>query len=62
VIVAAFIASLNVAVGEAVVLTPVAPPGGATLVTAGGVVSASAVTVTVVFAVAEPEAFVAVNV
>ena len=36
--------------------------GGATLVTVGGVVSASAVTVTVVFAVAEPEAFVAVNV
>jgi hypothetical protein len=69
VIVAAFIASLNVA--RTVVLrdTSVAPDTGATLVTIGGVVSSAggggggaAVTVTVVCAAVDPALFIAVSV
>ena len=56
------IASLKVAVAEAAVSTPVAPPAGDVLVTVGGVVSVTALTVTVAVAVAEPAVFVAVNV
>ena len=67
VIVAAFIASLNVARTVALRETSVAPFTGDTLVTLGGVVSVgggggAAVTVTVACALAEPALFVAVTV
>jgi hypothetical protein len=62
VIVVAFIGSLNVAVADVDLLTPFAPPAGATLVTVGAVVSVAAVTPTVALAVAEPAVFVAVTV
>ena len=61
VIVAAFIGSLNVARTVADSATPVTPAIGVMPVTAGGVVSDGAVTVTVAGSVTEPAELVAVT-